>query len=59
MYRVNYLLFGVWYEVILPDLATAKAFACDFVDYRIQKIGADFCVVEDVADAEPPKNLVP
>lgn len=49
MYRVKYQLFGEWYEVILPDLATAKAFACDFVDYRIQKIGDDFCCVNEIS----------
>lgn len=47
MYRVEYLLFGELYEVIFSDLATAKAFACDFVYYRIQKIGDDFCGVNE------------
>lgn len=47
MYKVIYQLFVEWYEVILPDLATAKAFACDFVDYRIQKIGDELRLINE------------
>lgn len=37
MIRVHYQLFGEWHTVDIPDMPTAIAFACDFVEYWFEK----------------------
>lgn len=50
MVRVHYSLFGEWYAVDLPDMPTARAFACDFLEYWFEelKIGDDFCLTKSI-----------
>lgn len=35
MCTVHYYLLGSWYELPFADLASARAFACDFIAYYI------------------------
>lgn len=38
MVRVHYKLCGDWFAVDMPDMATATAFACDFIEYWFEII---------------------